>query len=113
MHGPPRRCSLVSSLPPCWHSLLNLRQLNLCAGTPSPRSRRHAHTGGFVSNGAKLGAGIMVDCIRPIVAGSPQRKQATKALPQVDPQSWRRAVSGISDFGKDRRAKTQILILGT
>jgi hypothetical protein len=41
---------------------------------------------GFVPNGANMGIGIILDCIRPIVAGSPQRKQATKPLPQIDPQ---------------------------
>jgi predicted phage tail protein len=60
---------------------------------------------GFVPNGAKLGAGIMVDCIRPIIAGSPQRKQATKALPQIDPQIVAACNKRDPDFGKDRRAK--------
>lgn len=41
---------------------------------------------GFVRNGAKAGAGIMVDCIRPIVVGTPQQVQGTKPLPQIDPQ---------------------------
>ena len=41
---------------------------------------------GFFPNGAKTGAGIEVDCIRPIMTSTPQRAQATKALPQVDPQ---------------------------
>jgi hypothetical protein len=41
---------------------------------------------GFVPNGAKTGVGIEVDCIRPIMAGTPQRKQATKPLPSLEPQ---------------------------
>ena len=41
---------------------------------------------GFVRNGAKTGAGIMVDCVRPIVVGTPQQVQGTKPLPQIDPQ---------------------------
>jgi hypothetical protein len=41
---------------------------------------------GFVRNGAKTGAGIMVDCVRPIILGTPQQVQGTKPLPQVDPQ---------------------------
>jgi hypothetical protein len=32
---------------------------------------------GFIPNGAKMGAGIMLDCIRPIV----KREAATKPLP--------------------------------
>jgi hypothetical protein len=62
---------------------------------------------GFVPNGAKLGAGIMVDCIQPIIAGSPQRKQATKALPQIDPQVVAACNKRDLNFGKDGRAKTQ------
>ena len=34
---------------------------------------------GFVLNGAKTGVGIEVDCIRPIMASTPQRAQATTA----------------------------------
>jgi hypothetical protein len=44
---------------------------------------------GFVRNGAKMGAGIMVDCIQPIIAGTPPRpcRKSTR-------RSWRRAISG-------------------
>jgi hypothetical protein len=41
---------------------------------------------GFVPNGANMGIGIIVDCIRPIMAGTPQRKRAAKPLPQIDSQ---------------------------
>ena len=41
---------------------------------------------GFVRNGAKAGAGIMVDCVRPIMMGTPQQLQGAKPLPQIDPQ---------------------------
>jgi hypothetical protein len=41
---------------------------------------------GFVQNGAKTGVGIMVDCVRPIMVGTPQQVQGAKPLPQVDPQ---------------------------
>jgi hypothetical protein len=41
---------------------------------------------GFVRNGAKTGAGIMVDCIRPLMMGTPPQVQGTKPLPQIDPQ---------------------------
>jgi hypothetical protein len=41
---------------------------------------------GFAPQAANTGAGLGVDCIRPIMAGTPQRKQATKPLPQIDPQ---------------------------
>src|SRR3974390_1995782 len=41
---------------------------------------------GFVASGANRGVGIMLDCVRPIMTQTPQRKQATKALPQIDPE---------------------------
>jgi hypothetical protein len=41
---------------------------------------------GFVPNGVNMGIGIAVDCIRPIITGTPQRRAATKPLPQIDPQ---------------------------
>src|SRR5438034_7809188 len=41
---------------------------------------------GFAARGAKKGVGIVSDCIRPTMQGTPQRKQATKPLPQIDPQ---------------------------
>ena len=62
---------------------------------------------GFVPNGAKMGAGIMVDCIQPIIAGTPQRKQATKALPQIDPQVVAACAERNPNFGKGGKSKAQ------
>jgi hypothetical protein len=56
--GPPRPC-------------LAIRQVCLQAG--------------FVLNGARAGEGLVVDCIRPIMQGTPQPRRATKPLPAVDP----------------------------
>jgi hypothetical protein len=61
---------------------------------------------GFVRNGAKIGAGIMVDCIQPIIAGMPQRKQATKALPQIDPQVVAACNKRNPNFGKGGPGRT-------
>ena len=62
---------------------------------------------GFVPNGAKRGLGIVSDCIRPIMSGMPQRKEATKALPQIDPQVVAACNERNPNFGKGGRAKTQ------
>jgi N-acetylglucosamine-6-sulfatase len=40
---------------------------------------------GFVQGGASTGNGLVRDCVDPIVQGTPQRRKATKPLPQVDP----------------------------
>ncbi len=61
---------------------------------------------GFVRNGAKIGTGIMVDCIQPIIAGTPQRKQATKALPQIDPQVVAACNKRNPNFGKGGSGRT-------
>jgi hypothetical protein len=42
---------------------------------------------GFVQGGAKTGAGLQVDCVRPVMQGGTfQRPKASKPLPQVDQQ---------------------------
>ena len=74
---------------------------------PCAQIRATCARAGFVPNGAKMGAGIMVDCIQPIIAGTPQRKQATKALPQIDPQVVAACIKRSPNFGKGARTKTQ------
>jgi hypothetical protein len=54
---------------------------------------------GFLPNGAKTGVGIEVDCIRPIMASTPQRAQATKALPH--PQVVQACRERNPEFGMD------------
>jgi hypothetical protein len=53
---------------------------------PCAQIRAACIQAGFIPNGANMGIGIIVDCIRPIMAGAPQRNRATKPLPQIDPQ---------------------------
>ena len=40
---------------------------------------------GFVRGRAKTGEGIFVDCIAPIMRGTPQPPRASKPLPQINP----------------------------
>jgi hypothetical protein len=56
------------------------------AARPCAKIRAACQQAGFVPNGANMGIGIILDCIRPIMAGTSQRKQAVKPLPQIDPQ---------------------------
>jgi len=62
---------------------------------------------GFVPNGAQTGVGMVSDCIRPIIAGTPQRKQATKPLPEIDPQIVAACKQQNPTFGKSAGAKPQ------
>jgi hypothetical protein len=62
---------------------------------------------GFAHYGAKMGFGMAADCIRPIMFGTPQRTQATKALPQIDPQVVAACKKRNPNFGKGRPSKTE------
>ena len=53
---------------------------------PCAQIRAACTRAGFVPNGAKMGVVIALDCIQPIMVGAPQRKQASKPLPLLDPR---------------------------
>jgi hypothetical protein len=56
---------------------------------------------GFMQGGAKTGAGLQVDCVRPIMQGGTfQRPKASKALPQVDQQIVAACKASNPNFGK-------------
>ena len=55
---------------------------------------------------AKLFKSVL-DCVRPIMAETPQRAQATKALPQIDPLVVAACRERNPNFGKGGRAKSQ------
>ncbi len=52
---------------------------------PCRQIRAACEQAGFKQGGLKEGNGLVVDCVRPIVQGTPPRPNAL-ALPQVDPQ---------------------------
>jgi hypothetical protein len=62
---------------------------------------------GFVPNGVNMGVGIVVDCIQPIIAGTPQRSRATKPLPEIDPQVVIACKNQNPNFGMGGRATPQ------
>ena len=62
---------------------------------------------GFNPAGAKTGIGMVLDCIRPIMQGTPQRQQATKPLPQIDPQVVAACKEQNPNFGTAGAAKSQ------
>jgi hypothetical protein len=66
---------------------------------PCAQIREACLQSGFIPNGANMGAGIIVDCIRPIMAGTPQRKRAAKPLPQIAPQLVAACKSRNPNFG--------------
>jgi hypothetical protein len=69
---------------------------------PCAQIRAACTRAGFVPNGVKMGVGIAVDCIQPIMVGTPQRRQATKPLPPLDPQVVAACKERNPNFGSDR-----------
>ena len=70
---------------------------------PCARIRAACNQAGFVRKGAASGRDIMLDCIRPIMTNAPQRKQATRALPQIDPLVVTACRERYPNFGKSTR----------
>jgi hypothetical protein len=58
----------------------------------------------------------MSDCIQPIMLGTPQRMQPTKALPQIDPQIVAACKERDPNFGKRRQGEDvtvgHVVVLG-
>jgi hypothetical protein len=57
---------------------------------------------GFERNAAPDGSGLVVDCLRPLMQGTPQRPRASKALPEVDPQLIAACKANNPNFGQAR-----------
>ena len=74
---------------------------------PCARIRAACNQAGFVRKDAKSGRDIMLDCIRPIMTNAPQRKQAAKALPQIDPLVVTACRERYPNFGNAGMSKSQ------
>jgi arylsulfatase A-like enzyme len=62
---------------------------------------------GFVRGGAREGNGLMVDCVAPIMRGTPQRPKASKPLPPIDPQLVAACQARNPSFGQPKAARSQ------
>jgi lipoprotein-anchoring transpeptidase ErfK/SrfK len=71
-------------------------------GGPCAEIRAACLGAGFVPNGASSGIGIAVDCVQPIMAGTPQRPRAARPLPQIDPRIVAACTSSNPSFGRGR-----------
>jgi class 3 adenylate cyclase len=54
--------------------------------TPCVQIRVACEQAGFAQGAVRTGNGIQLDCVRPIMQGTPQPRSASKPLPQIDPQ---------------------------
>jgi hypothetical protein len=61
---------------------------------------------GFKPGAAREGVGLVVDCIRPVMQGVPQRARATQPLPLVDAGLIAACKAKNPDFGQEK-AKPQ------
>jgi hypothetical protein len=73
---------------------------------PCAQIREACLRAGFIPNGANMGVGIIVDCIRPIMASGPQRQRAAKPLPQIDPQLVAACKNKNPNFGGGANAQS-------
>jgi hypothetical protein len=62
--------------------------------------RAACEAAGFIRGAANLGIGLQVDCVIPIIWGTPQRPRARKVLPQVDPQLIAACATGHARFAR-------------
>jgi lipoprotein-anchoring transpeptidase ErfK/SrfK len=83
-------------------------QLGFALGAPAvaqgpgacAQIRAVCQSAGFIQGAARLGIGLQVDCIIPIVQGTAQRPKARIPLPQVDPRLVGQCVSDHPRFGR-------------
>src|SRR5215472_383974 len=71
-------------------------------GGPCAEIRAACLGAGFVPNGARSGIGIALDCVQPIMTGTPQRPRAARPLPQIDPRIVAACTSSNPTFGRGR-----------
>ena len=79
---------------------------------PCQDVRAVCQAAGFRPGGAKDGAGILVDCITPIMQGTAQRAKATKPLPQIDANVVHACKSANPKFGQPETPVVRELSIG-
>ena len=69
---------------------------------PCLKIKEACEQAGFKQGAAGEGIGLQVDCIRPIIDGSPQRESAGKPLPTIDAATVAACKAKNPEFGKAR-----------
>ncbi|MGP0058338.1 MAG: serine hydrolase domain-containing protein [Beijerinckiaceae bacterium] len=81
--------------------LLRLAQMAHSEGEACDQVITACERAGFVYGRFKSGIGLEVDCIRPIMEGTSQPPQASRPLPQIDPQVVAACKASNPSFGQD------------
>jgi hypothetical protein len=69
--------------------------------------RAACQSAGFAQGAAKLGIGLQVDCIIPIMSGTGQRPRARLPLPQVNPRLIAECATSHPRFGRQNAPPTE------
>jgi lipoprotein-anchoring transpeptidase ErfK/SrfK len=69
--------------------------------------RAACQSAGFAQGAAKLGIGLQVDCIIPIMSGTGQRPRARLPLPQVNPKLVAECATSHPRFGRQNAPPTE------
>jgi hypothetical protein len=71
---------------------------------PCIQVRMACEQAGFVQGGVREGNGLQIDCVRPIMQGTPQPPNASMPLPPIDPQLVAACKARNPNFGQPRGA---------
>jgi lipoprotein-anchoring transpeptidase ErfK/SrfK len=71
--------------------------------------RATCESAGFVAGGAKVGLGLQVDCIIPIMQGTAQRPRARRPLPPVDTHLIAACAANRPGFGQPNPRPTEAM----
>jgi hypothetical protein len=88
-------------------ALLAIHSVRAAEQKPCVRIKEACEQSGFKQGAAGEGTGLQVDCIRPIIDGSPQRQSAGKPLPTVDATIVAACKAKNPEFGKPRLSGSQ------
>jgi hypothetical protein len=72
------------------------------ARTPCLKIKQSCEEAGFKQGAVAEGLGLQVDCIRPIIEGTPQRQGASKPLPSIDAALVAACKAKNPQFGKPK-----------
>jgi hypothetical protein len=69
---------------------------------PCQKIKQACEQAGFKQGDVTEGLGLQIDCIQPIIAGTPQRQSAAKPLPTVDAALIAACKARNPQFGKPK-----------
>ena len=90
-------------------SLISMGSSKARAQGACEQIRATCESAGFVAGGAKMGLGVQVDCIIPIMQGTAQRPRARRPLPPVDTHLIAACAANRPGFGQPNPRPTEAM----